>query len=155
MAIRVCLLLILVASSVCVVVESKYMVYNTSQGVVPGKLNVHMVPHSHDDVGWLKTIDQYYVGSNNTIQEACVQNVLDSLIPALLADKNRKFIFAEQAFFQRWWRDQSEAVQNITKQFVSSGQLELMYTIAYAHLILYLERWSLYLFDFEIPLLYS
>ncbi|GMP34301.1 hypothetical protein CsSME_00007221 [Camellia sinensis var. sinensis] len=96
MAIRVCLLLILVASSVCVVVESKYMVYNTSQGVVPGKLNVHMVPHSHDDVGWLKTIDQYYVGSNNTIQEACVQNVLDSLIPALLADKNRKFIFAEQ-----------------------------------------------------------
>ncbi|GMP34293.1 hypothetical protein CsSME_00007221 [Camellia sinensis var. sinensis] len=126
MAIRVCLLLILVASSVCVVVESKYMVYNTSQGVVPGKLNVHMVPHSHDDVGWLKTIDQYYVGSNNTIQEACVQNVLDSLIPALLADKNRKFIFAEQAFFQRWWRDQSEAVQNITKQFVSSGQLELI-----------------------------
>ncbi|KAL7191623.1 hypothetical protein ACSBR2_023661 [Camellia fascicularis] len=126
MAIRVCLLLILVASSVCVVVESKYMVYNTSQGVVPGKLNVHMVPHSHDDVGWLKTIDQYYVGSNNTIQGACVQNVLDSLIPALLADKNRKFIFAEQAFFQRWWRDQSEAVQSITKQFVSSGQLELI-----------------------------
>ncbi|KAF5957251.1 hypothetical protein HYC85_004476 [Camellia sinensis] len=126
MTIRVCLLLILVASSVCVVVESKYMVYNTSQGVVPGKLNVHMVPHSHDDVGWLKTIDQYYVGSNNTIQGACVQNVLDSLIPALLADKNRKFIFAEQAFFQRWWRDQSEAVQSITKQFVSSGQLELI-----------------------------
>ncbi|GMP34286.1 hypothetical protein CsSME_00007218 [Camellia sinensis var. sinensis] len=126
MAIRVCLLLILVASSVCVVVESKYMLYNTSQGVAPGKLNVHMVPHSHDDVGWLKTIDQYYVGSNNTIQGACVQNVLDSLIPALLADKNRKFIFAEQAFFQRWWRDQSEAVQSITKQFVSSGQLELI-----------------------------
>ncbi|KAK6928597.1 Glycoside hydrolase family 38, N-terminal domain [Dillenia turbinata] len=103
--------------------ESKYMVYNTSQGILPDKLNVHLVPHTHDDVGWLKTVDQYYVGSNNSIQGACVQNVLDSLIPALLADKNRKFIYA---FFQRWWRDQSEAVQTTVKKLVNSGQLELI-----------------------------
>ncbi|KAK3009010.1 hypothetical protein RJ639_013350 [Escallonia herrerae] len=96
--------LIFIVSGLCV--ESKYMVYNTAQGVVPGKLNVHLVPHTHDDVGWLKT-------------GACVQNVLDSLVPALLADKNRKFIY-------RWWRDQSEAVQNTVKKLISSGQLELM-----------------------------
>lgn len=48
--------------------ESKYIRYNTTSTIVPGKLNVHLVPHSHDDVGWLKTIDQYYVGSNNSIQ---------------------------------------------------------------------------------------
>ncbi|KAJ0111521.1 hypothetical protein Patl1_01315 [Pistacia atlantica] len=78
-------------------VESKYIKYNTTAGIVPGKINVHLVAHSHDDVGWLKTVDQYYVGSNNSIQGACVQNVLDSIVPALLADKNRKFIYVEQA----------------------------------------------------------
>ena len=28
----------------------------------PDMLNVHLVAHTHDDVGWLKTIDQYYYG---------------------------------------------------------------------------------------------
>lgn len=42
--------------------------YETGSGIVEGKLNVHLVPHSHDDVGWLKTVDQYFVGSNNSIQ---------------------------------------------------------------------------------------
>ena len=25
-------------------------------------LNVHLIPHTHDDVGYRKTIDQYYYG---------------------------------------------------------------------------------------------
>ncbi|KAK7316862.1 hypothetical protein RJT34_00622 [Clitoria ternatea] len=118
---------VFILSLVCVISsESKHVRYNTTSTIVPGKLNVHLVPHTHDDVGWLKTIDQYYVGSNNSIQGACVQNVLDSLVPALLADKNRKFIYVEQAFFQRWWREQSEDVQDIVKKLVNAGQLEFI-----------------------------
>lgn len=30
-----------------------------------GKLNVHLISHAHDDVGWLKTVDQYYYGQRN------------------------------------------------------------------------------------------
>ncbi|KAG9139497.1 hypothetical protein Leryth_024187 [Lithospermum erythrorhizon] len=120
----VCLMVLVVFIATCV--ESKFMVYNTSSGIDPGKLNVHLVPHTHDDVGWLKTVDQYYVGSNNSIQGACVQNVLDSLIPALLADKNRKFIYVEMAFLQRWWRQQSEAMKSTVRKLVNSGQLELI-----------------------------
>uniref|UniRef100_A0A803KWE4 Alpha-mannosidase n=1 Tax=Chenopodium quinoa TaxID=63459 RepID=A0A803KWE4_CHEQI len=100
--------------------------YKTGAGVVNGKLNVHLVAHSHDDVGWLKTVDQYYVGSNNSIQGACVENVLDSVVEALRRDPNRKFIFAEQAFFQRWWVTQEKEIQEEVRKLVDAGQLEFI-----------------------------
>ncbi|KAL6653701.1 hypothetical protein ACP70R_008625 [Stipagrostis hirtigluma subsp. patula] len=61
-----------------------------------GKVTVHLVPHSHEDVGWLKTIDQYLVGSNNSIQVGCVMNTLDSVVEALARDPARKFVVVEQ-----------------------------------------------------------
>ncbi|KAJ4714169.1 Alpha-mannosidase [Melia azedarach] len=103
-----------------------YVKYNTGAGVVAGKINVHLVPHSHDDVGWLKTVDQYYVGLNNSIQGACVENVLDSVVEALRRDPNRKFVFAEMAFFQRWWVGQSPEAQEQVRKLVDAGQLEFV-----------------------------
>ncbi|CAI9569330.1 unnamed protein product [Staurois parvus] len=89
-------------------------------------LNVHLIPHTHNDVGWLKTVDQYYYGANNSIQHAGVQYILDSVIPQLLADPNKRFIYVESAFFWRWWREQMEPVQKDVARLIQEGRLEFI-----------------------------
>jgi len=42
---------------------------------------VHLIPHTHDDVGWLKTIDEYFSGSHMaSVQQAAVEIILDTSI---------------------------------------------------------------------------
>eukprot|EP01132_Coremiostelium_polycephalum_P008521 gene8521-10475_t len=89
-------------------------------------LNVHIVAHTHDDVGWLKTVDEYYYGANMTIQFAGVQYTLDSAISSLLQNPNRRFIYVEIAFFERWWNEQTAEMQKIVAQLVHNGQLEFI-----------------------------
>uniref|UniRef100_A0A182M1X9 alpha-mannosidase n=1 Tax=Anopheles culicifacies TaxID=139723 RepID=A0A182M1X9_9DIPT len=91
-----------------------------------GMINVHLVPHSHDDVGWLKTVDQYYYGSRNNIQKAGVQYILDSVVHELLKDPNRRFIYVESAFFQKWYMEQTAELQQQVQMLVEEGRLEFV-----------------------------
>ena len=71
--------------------------YNaTIQGDI---LNVHLISHSHDDTGWLKTVDQYYRGSNkarfgaeNQNQRVGVKYILDTVVKELLFDSSRRYV---------------------------------------------------------------
>ena len=38
--------------------------YADANEQVPEQLFVHFIAHTHDDVGWLKTVDEYYSGAN-------------------------------------------------------------------------------------------
>ena len=54
-------------------------------------IHVHLVPHSHDDVGWLKNPDEYYYGDKQYIQRAGVQYILDSVIEELGNDPDKRW----------------------------------------------------------------
>ncbi|XP_075149649.1 lysosomal alpha-mannosidase II isoform X2 [Haematobia irritans] len=92
----------------------------------PHMLNVHLVPHTHDDVGWLKTVDQYYYGSQTLIQKAGVQYILDSVVQELLKDPQKRFIYVESAFFFKWWSEQTPDLQEQVKMLVNEGRLEFI-----------------------------
>jgi len=55
-----------------------------------GFVNVHLIPHTHDDVGWLKTVDQYFYGKKNEIQVAAVQHIIDSVVEELAKKPQRR-----------------------------------------------------------------
>ncbi|XP_052022231.1 lysosomal alpha-mannosidase isoform X2 [Apodemus sylvaticus] len=100
--------------------------YKTCPTTKPGMINVHLLPHTHDDVGWLKTVDQYYYGILSDVQHASVQYILDSVIAALQENPTRRFIYVEMAFFSRWWEHQSNATQDIVRNLVRQGRLEFV-----------------------------
>ncbi|XP_017042898.2 lysosomal alpha-mannosidase isoform X1 [Drosophila ficusphila] len=100
--------------------------YQSCHPTKPNMLNVHLVAHTHDDVGWLKTVDQYYYGSETRIQKAGVQYIIDSVVEALLRDPEKRFIYVESAFFFKWWKEQTTKVQDAVKMLVEQGRLEFI-----------------------------
>ena len=91
-----------------------------------GYINVHIVPHTHDDVGWLKTVDQYYYGSNTDQQEASVQYILDTVVQELEKDPSKRFVYVEIAFFWRWWNEQNDNIKQLVRTLVNEGRLEFV-----------------------------
>jgi hypothetical protein len=99
---------------------------NAARRDEPGITNIHVIAHTHDDVGWLKTVDEYYAGLNNSIQHASVRHILESTVESLLKDPSRKFIFVEQAFFQRFFNERSDDEKAVVRQLVAEGRLSFV-----------------------------
>lgn len=83
--------------------------YNTSQ------LHLHIVSHSHDDVGFRATADQY--------ASVKVNSIISHVVESLSRNVNRKFVQVEMYYFVRWWQRQSVQTQEQVKALVHSGQL--------------------------------
>ena len=90
------------------------------------QIRVHLIPHSHNDVGWLKTASDYFWGTNKKIQAAHVQLILDSIVSALESDPNKKFVYVEVFYFMKWWNQQKPEKKTIVKNLVKNGQLEFI-----------------------------
>ena len=79
------------------------------------KLNIHLIAHSHDDVGYRQTADDYYTNS--------VRTIITSVVKQLQVNSDRKFTQVEMYFFHRWWSEQNKQTQDLVKKLVENGQL--------------------------------
>lgn len=78
-------------------------------------LDVFVIPHSHCDLGWLKTVDEYYAQD--------VSRILDAVVDQLAADSARRFNWAEVAYFARWYEAADDATRTTARSLVARGQL--------------------------------
>ena len=81
-------------------------------------LVAHLVPHSHCDAGYKKTLMGYL--------ETEVASILHNVVEALEADSSRRFLWSEASYLTYWLQGEQPDMRERFKALVQRGQLEIV-----------------------------
>ena len=83
-------------------------------------VELHILPHTHADVGWLQTV--------NSLARLNVSRILDGVVEELWARPRRRFVWDEMAFLQLWWDAPSTTAAQRSRftQLIRDGRVEFV-----------------------------
>eukprot|EP01104_Vermistella_antarctica_P006912 TRINITY_DN17617_c0_g1_i1.p1 TRINITY_DN17617_c0_g1~~TRINITY_DN17617_c0_g1_i1.p1 ORF type:complete len:159 (+),score=14.43 TRINITY_DN17617_c0_g1_i1:56-478(+) len=84
------------------------------------KVKIFLVPHSHDDVGWLETIDGYY--------ETYIKDIYTTVTEMVSQNRARRFNVVEVAYIDKWLSDPDTTTlhKQVFTQMVQNGTIEVV-----------------------------
>ncbi|XP_037033784.1 alpha-mannosidase 2 [Bradysia coprophila] len=95
--------------------ETRYEQVKNNDATPP--LKIIVVPHSHNDPGWLKTFVNYFQSDS--------RQILNLIITKMQEYTDMTFIWSEISFLQLWWDQAHPTKQRALKQLIQSGRFEI------------------------------
>ena len=80
-------------------------------------LRVIVMPHSHNDPGWLKTVEGYFA--------TATKNIISNMVEKLTENKNMTFIWTEMSYLSMWWEAAEPGPRQKLRALLESGRLEV------------------------------
>ncbi|CAD6995978.1 unnamed protein product [Ceratitis capitata] len=80
-------------------------------------LKIFVVPHSHNDPGWLKTFVNYFQSDS--------RQILNLVVTKMQEYTDMTFIWSEISFLQLWWDQAHPTKQRALKKLIKSGRFEI------------------------------
>ena len=95
--------------------EDRYQRRKSLWSQVP--LKVIIMPHSHNDPGWLKTIDGYFA--------TATKSIITNIVEKLTVNKQMTFIWTEMSYLSLWWDGANHDLRNKMRALINEGRLEI------------------------------
>ncbi|CEF69960.1 Alpha-mannosidase 2x [Strongyloides ratti] len=92
--------------------------YDTKNKKDMRKINVFLIPHTHDDPGWLKTFEEYYNDD--------VSRILYGMLNYLSKKNKMKFVYVEMSFFELFYSTLSLLNRQKVKRLLDNEKLEIL-----------------------------
>ena len=83
-------------------------------------INIHIIPHTHLDPGWLKTPEEYY-------QEESVSTIFSTVLYSLTNNPQRTFIITEIYYFKIWYERLNDLDKEKVQNLISEKRLEFVF----------------------------
>ena len=83
-------------------------------------INIHIIPHTHLDPGWLKTPEEYY-------HQEGVGLIFKTVLDSLTHDEEKTFIINEVYYFKIWYEKLTPQDKAKVKQLISQKRLEFVF----------------------------
>ena len=93
------------------IIKGKYRTTNV--------FNIHIIPHSHMDPGWVYTADKYY--------KLNISLSFNNILKYLTPENNRTFVICEMIYFIRWYNTElNEDSKNKIKNLINQKRIEFV-----------------------------